>query len=213
MMTATVSTKPTLRGVSHQIAALIWPLIGFALFAGLEDRHAVTSTAIYTASATTLFAISALYHRVTWSPVARKRMRRLDHGAIFLFIAGTYTPICVVGMGLEAARLPLAMAWVGAALGMLKSVFWIDAPKWVIAALAVVVGWAPMVRPYAFFDVLDAVGATLFVAGGALFTLGAVTYARKRPNPWPATFGYHEIFHLLVVLAAVCHLILIVRLT
>lgn len=210
---STVAARPTLRGVSHQIAAFTWPLLGLALFAGLEDRTAVVATAIYTASATALFGISALYHRITWSPPARRRMRRLDHAAIFLLIAGTYTPICALGMGLEQATLPLTIVWIGAALGVLKTLLWVDAPKWLVAVLAVAVGWAPVVRPQALFDALEGTGVALLIGGGVLFTLGAITYARKRPDPWPRVFGYHEIFHLLVVVAAACHLILIVRLT
>lgn len=203
--------RPRLRGVSHQIAAIAWPVLGFVLFDGLDPRARV-ATAVYVASATALFTISALYHRITWSPVARQRMRRLDHAAIFLLIAGTYTPICAVGMGLDAGYVPLVVVWVGAALGIAKTLLWVDSPKWIIAVLAVAVGWAPMIEAEALFAAVDAVDGALIIGGGVLYTLGAVTYARKRPDPWPATFGYHEIFHLLVVVAAALHLALVVRL-
>lgn len=204
--------RPRLRGVSHQIAAMVWPITGFLLFRSLTDRLAVIGTAIYVASATALFAISALYHRITWQPAARQRMRRLDHAAIFILIAGTYTPICLLTLGAEGAWLPLVIVWTGAALGVLKSLLWVGAPKWVIAVLAVVVGWAPMIEASALFAGMGPIGTTLLAGGGLLFTAGAIIYARKRPDPWPRTFGYHEVFHALVVVAAVCHLILITRL-
>lgn len=187
-------------------------MLGAVLFAGLRDRLAVVSTAIYVASATALFGISALYHRVTWTPAARQRMRRLDHAAIFVLIAGTYTPICVLTLGLESARLPLIIVWVGAALGVLKSLLWVGAPKGLVAVLAVIVGWAPMIEGRALLTGMGGVGLALLVGGGLLYTLGAVVYARRRPDPWPRTFGYHEIFHLLVIIAAACHLALVARL-
>lgn len=204
--------RPRLRGVSHQIAAFVWPLFGLALLLDVTDRLALIGTAIYIASATTLFAVSALYHRITWQPAARQRMRRLDHAAIFVLIAGTYTPICLLGLGPEAGRLPLIIVWIGAALGVLKSLLWVGAPKWVVAVLAVIVGWAPMIEGGLLFERLGPLGVGLLVAGGVLFTLGAVVYARKRPDPWPRTFGYHEVFHALVVVAALCHLALVARL-
>jgi len=209
--TSPAADRPALRGVSHQIAAFAWPVMGWLLFAGLPPRARI-ATAVYVASATALFAISALYHRITWRPIARQRMRRLDHAAIFLLIAGTYTPLCVVGLGPEAGFAPLVIVWIGAALGVAKSMVWAGSPKWITAVLAVIVGWAPMVEARAVWHALDAVDLTLLLAGGGLFTLGAVVYARKRPDPWPRTFGYHEIFHLLVVIAAACHLALVVRL-
>lgn len=209
---AAAAARPRLRGASHLVAALVWPVLGFALFADADGPYGVLSTAIYTASATALFAISALYHIKIWSPDARRRMRRIDHSAIFLLIAGTYTPICLLGLGPEEATLPLVIVWIGAALGMLKTLLWVGAPKALTALLAVIVGWAPMIEAGALFDGLGPVGIALLVGGGVLYTLGALAYGRRWPDPWPRTFGYHEVFHALVVAAAACHLALIARL-
>lgn len=204
--------RPRLRGVSHHIAAMIWPFIALAAFADATGRSVITSLVIYTASATALFGISALYHRKLWQPAARQRMRRLDHAAIFLLIAGTYTPVCWLGLGPDDAVMPLVIVWVGAALGIVKSLVWITAPKSVTAALAVLVGWAPMIEAGRLYEGIGLAGVLWVGGGGILYTLGAVAYARRWPDPWPRTFGYHEVFHALVVAAAGCHLIAIARL-
>jgi len=209
LASAPARPKPRLRGVSHQLAAIAWPFAALALFGDASDGLTIAAVVVYTLSAVGLFSTSALYHRVTWSPAARRRMRRLDHAAIFLLIAGTYTPICLLGLGVEAGTLPLIIVWIGAALGIAKTLFWIGSPKWITAVLAVGVGWAPMIEWRILVEALAPVGVALMVAGGVLYTLGALAYAAKRPDPWPKTFGYHEVFHALVVAAAICHLALV----
>lgn len=212
MVAVSGSERPRLRGVSHQLAAMVWPVLGAALVLDAEGGRAMAAKAVYAVSATALFAVSALYHRVTWAPAARQRMRRLDHSAIFVLIAGTYTPLCMLALDPADAVLPLAVVWVGAGLGVVKALVWVGGPKWVTAALAVVVGWAPWVEGAALYAGLGAAGVGWVVAGGVLYTGGALVYARRWPDPWPRTFGYHEVFHAMVVAAALCHLVVVARL-
>jgi len=196
--------KPLLRGVSHEIAAGI-ALAGWLLLAlRARSASAAVGAHVYGASLVILFAVSAAYHRPFWPPGRRAVWRRIDHSAIFLLIAGTYTPLCLLLGGSLGATL-LALVWGGALLGVLRSVFWPRAPRWVIAGLAVALGWAVVPVLPALGGALGAGGLALLFAGGAAYTLGAVVYARRWPNPSPRVFGYHEVFHLMVIVAAACH--------
>jgi hemolysin III len=196
--------KPLLRGVSHQIAAFV-ALAGWALLAATSPSPAARAAAhVYGASLVALFAVSAMYHRPRWSPRARAWMRRLDHSAIFLLIAGTYTPFCLLLGGRTGLAL-LAIAWVGAGLGVLRSVLWVRAPKPLVAGIYVALGWVIVPVLPRLRGVLGAGELGLLAAGGALYTLGAVVYATRRPDPSPRVFGYHEVFHAMVIAAAVCH--------
>ncbi len=160
---------------------------------------------VYLSCLTALFGISAAYHRPTWQPKARAWMRRLDHAGIYLQIAGTYTPICLLAIGGEAGRRLLWLGWIGAAVGIVKSLFWVHAPKPLSALLYVGLGWLVVGEWTALRAALSLQNLVLLFAGGVMYTLGAAIYSLKRPDPWPATFGYHEIFHTLVVAAAACH--------
>ncbi len=206
---APARTKPRLRGVSHEIAFYVSLVAACALILQAAPGRPTLAAAIYGLCLVALFGISAAYHRPTWSPIARQRMRRLDHAGIFLQIAGSYTPICLLAVPGAAGQRLLALIWVGAALGLVKSLLWVHAPKpltallYVILSWAVVGEWSLLVRGVGHF------GAWLFIAGGVLYTAGAVIYSRKRPDPWPEVFGYHEIFHLLVIVAAALHFVLI----
>ncbi len=196
--------KPSLRGVSHQAAFVVTLLAGIFLVRQAPNATARISTAIYIASVATLFGISALYHRPTWSVIARARMRRLDHSAIFVLIAGTYTPMALTLPAASANRM-LTVAWIGAALGILRALFWVNAPKWLVAALALAMGWLAILYFPAIRDVTSTWVVIWMVAGGVAYSIGAVIYAMRWPDPWPRTFGYHEIFHALVVVGAACH--------
>ena len=194
--------KPRLRGVFHEwaffaslgAAALLLVLAGNA-------REAVAS-AIYVAALAALFGVSALYHRVTWSPDVRKWMRRLDHSTIFVFIAGTYTPFALLAVDGWLSWTVLTVVWAGAAAGILLSLAWITAPKWLAATVYLALGWVGVLAAPQLFSGAGVAAATLVAVGGVLYTAGAIAYATKRPNRWPATFGYHELFHVLVVAAA-----------
>mgnify|MGYP002648456155 CR=1 FL=1 len=200
-----VSVKPRLRGVLHQFAAAGALGAGLVLVAMAPGARSATAAALFAISLVTLFTVSATYHRVTWSPPARAWMRRMDHASIFILIAGTYTPVALLGLPEAASRTLLLAVWSGALLGVLQSLFWIHAPKVVTAVLGVGVGWTLV--PY-FGEARRALGTTeltLILVGGVAYTLGAVAYALKRPNPRPAVFGYHEVFHALTLVGAALH--------
>jgi hemolysin III len=195
--------KPRLRGVSHQWAFFVSCAIGAALVIAAPAGTPRLAAAIYAVSVSALFGVSALYHRITWaSAAARRWMRRLDHSAIFLLIAGTYTPFALLVLDGAIATVILVVVWAGALGGILLKLVWIDAPKLLAAIVYVALGWVAVA---AFPDLLDELGVTgtaLVVAGGLLYTAGAVVYALRRPDPVPSVFGYHEVFHALVIVAA-----------
>ena len=206
-MDATVEsprTKPLLRGVSHEVAAgvALAGLVALVLLA--PGPRARIAGAIYGGSLVALFAVSALYHRPTWGPRARLWMRRLDHSAIFLLIAGTYTPLCLL-LGDRRSRTLLAVVWVGAGLGMLRALLWPKAPRAVSTSLYLALGWAAVPLVPAIWRTLGPVPLVLLAAGGLLYTVGGIIYASRRPDPFPRVFGYHEIFHALVIAAAGLH--------
>lgn len=160
---------------------------------------------------TGLFAISAVYHVPMWTPARRQWLRRLDHAAIYLQIAGTYTPICLLALPAAAGESLLSAIWCAATAGIAKSILWVRAPKPVSAALYVGLGWAVVARWQAVVTGLGPVGFALMLCGGVLYTVGAVIYALRKPDPMPQVFGYHEIFHALVIAAAACHFVMVVR--
>jgi hemolysin III len=195
--------KPKLRGVSHEWAFFLSLGAGAALVLAAHGTKATIAVAIYAGSLSALLGTSALYHRVNWTrPNVRLWMRRLDHSMIFLLIAGTVTPFLVLVLDSPFANALLVAIWAGALVGIVVELIWIDAPKWVTALIYVSVGW---IGALAFPAIVShaGIGAGALIAfGGVLYTIGAVVYARQRPDPRPATFGYHEIFHLLVIVAA-----------
>jgi hemolysin III len=195
--------RPRLRGVSHQWTFFFSLAAGAALVATAPSGEARLAAAVYAASVAALFGTSALYHRVTWpTPSARRWMRRLDHSMIFLLIAGTYTPFALLVLEGTLAIVILAVVWAGALGGIVLKLVWIDAPKPVVAMLYVILGWVAVA---AFPELVEGLGVTstaLVAAGGVLYTAGAIVYARGRPDPVPAVFGYHEVFHALVIAAA-----------
>jgi hemolysin III len=195
--------KPRLRGVSHQWAFFVSVAIGAALVVAAPDGEPRLAAAVYATSVAALFGTSALYHRVTWvSLSARRWMRRLDHSMIFCLIAGTYTPFALLVLEGALATVILVVVWAGALAGVLMKLVWIDAPKALIAVSYLALGWVAVA---AFPDMLDSLGVaatTLVAVGGLLYTLGALVYAFQRPDPAPTVFGYHEVFHALVIAAA-----------
>jgi hemolysin III len=172
----------------------------------LVGAAAAAATAVYSVTVLGQFGISALYHRRTWrSPRSRMVMRRLDHSMIFLFIAGSYTPVAVLAMDRSTAEWVLVVVWTGALAGVALKALWPNAPAWVGVPIYVALGW---VAVFVLPDLLHNAGVAalvLLLVGGALYTAGGVMYALRRPDPWPHTFGYHEFFHAATVLAAICH--------
>jgi hemolysin III len=197
--------KPRLRGVLHQWAFFVSVPCGAGLILAASGSRARLAAAIYAVAVSALLGTSALYHRVTWRPAARRWMRRLDHSMIFVLIAGTYTPVALLALKGSLASAILIVLWAGALGGVLFKLLWIDAPKWLLATVYILLGFVSA----AVFGQLPAaigwLGVAGLGAGGLLYTAGAIVYASERPDPAPAVFGYHEVFHVLVLLAAALH--------
>ena len=202
--TTFVPEKPLLRGVSHEIAAGVALVASIVLALIAPPGRARLAASVYGLSLFTLFFVSALYHRPTWRPRARLLMRRLDHAAIFLLIAGTYTPFCLLLPAPTGVRI-LQIVWGGAAAGVLQAIVWPHAPKALSAIVYVLLGWVIVPLLPSLRAALGGGGLALLAGGGAAYTLGAVVYATGRPDPFPRVFGYHEVFHALTIVAAVCH--------
>ena len=195
--------KPRLRGVSHQWAFFVALVAGVVLVIVAPSGRATLAATIYAISVAAMFGASALYHRIDWkSGSARRWMRRLDHSMIYVLIAGTYTPFALLVLDGGLARAILITVWSGAALGIALKMLWPDTPKWLTAAVYVALGWVAVAAFPQLAGEIGVLGMTLLAGGGLLYTAGAVVYALRRPDPAPAVFGYHEIFHVLVIAAA-----------
>jgi hemolysin III len=211
---APAQEKPLLRGVSHHVAFFV----ALAATAWLVVMHHSSARAavVFGGALSLLFGISALYHRVQWSPAARQRMRRLDHAAIFALIGGGYTPLFSLVPSRAGGHGALLAIWIGAAIGIVKSLAWPNAPKWVTATLCVVLGWTVIGQVMERAPIVGWASVAWLVASGAVYSAGAVVYALKRPDPLPRVFGYHEVFHALVIVASAClymHVLLVLRVT
>ena len=190
--------KPRLRGVFHQWAFFA-ALVAVGVLVGIAGTGtARAAAAVYGVALAAMFGASALYHRINWSERPRRWMRRLDHSAIFLMIAGTYTPFCLLVISEPLAIIVLAVVWGGAFAAGVINFAWIDAPKWATAVVGIALGWISVIA----LPQIPVTEAALLAVGGILYTAGALAYALKRPNPFPRVFGYHEVFHVLVVAAA-----------
>jgi hemolysin III len=206
-----VRVKPRLRGVLHQYAFFVSLVSGTLLVVlGVTTRAAIAA-AIYAASVSALFGVSALYHRVTWTGPARRRMRRLDHTMIFLLIAGTYTPVGLLVLQGTLATVVLLVVWGGAAAGIVLELAWTKAPRWLGGTVYLALGWVAVVAMPQLFARLGMAGGLLIVAGGLAYSAGVAVYALRRPDPVPAVFGYHEVFHLLVIAGVAAHFVAISR--
>ncbi len=203
---AIAAVKPKLRGVSHEWAFFISLGLGAALIVAADTPQATLAVAIYAASLSALLGTSALYHRVEWKrPNVRRWMRRLDHSMIFVLIAGTYTPFALLALDGPLADAILAVVWIGAIAGAIVEMVWIEHPKWVAALVYISIGWVALIAFPELWSEMGPAGTLLVAAGGLFYTIGAVVYATQRPNPNPRVFGYHEVFHLLVIAAAAAH--------
>lgn len=197
-----------LKGWSHVVAAIAAIALCPILIA-LSPAGTRAPAAIYSACVIALFTISGLYHRVQWTPGPYRFMRALDHSMIFIVIAATYTPIAAVALPDTQGRVILAVVWTGAIIGALINLFWPHAPRPLIVAPYLLVGWVALAVIVDIWHALGVAGFILLVAGGLLHSIGALIYARKRPNPWPTVFGFHEIFHLFVIGGIACHYIVV----
>ncbi|MFD4642023.1 hemolysin III family protein [Lentzea sp. NPDC058436] len=217
MTTATVppqpGLRPRLRGWLHLwsfIASVATGATLIALAASTVSGRAALATSVYGLTVLGLFGVSALYHRVTWkSDRVRTWMKRLDHSMIFVFIAGTYTPFALLAMDPDTGSTVLWVVWIGALLGVTLKLAWPHAPRWLGVPIYIALGW---VAVFVLPELLHHAGVAalvLLLVGGALYTVGAVFYATRWPNPWPQVFGYHEFFHAATVVAAICHYIAI----
>ncbi len=194
--------KPRLRGVLHEYGFFVSLVCGVALILAASGGKARLAATIYAVAVSGLLGTSALYHRVTWRPATRRWMRRLDHSMIFVLIAGTYTPVALLALKGSLANTILIVMWAGALGGVIFKLLWIDAPKWLFATVYTALG---LVTAAVFGQLPAAIGwlgAAGLALGGLLYLIGAVVYASGRPNPWPKVFGYHEVFHALVLAAA-----------
>jgi hemolysin III len=201
--------RPRLRGVFHQYAFFAAIVAAAVLVVVADSTREQVAMWIYGVALASMFGVSALYHRVTWrSPAVRKWMRRLDHSTILLLIAGTYTPFALLAFDGAIADVILIVVWSGAAAGLVLNLLWVDAPTWLTALVFITLGWVGAVAVPELLE-FGVAPAVLVFAGGALYTIGALAYAFKRPDPRPHIFGYHEIFHLLVVGAAITHFVAI----
>jgi hemolysin III len=205
MIDRPASVKPRLRGLLHQYAFFAsLPALPVLLLVSPTGRAAFAGT-VYGVSLAALFGVSALFHRVTWSARARRWMGRLDHAMINVLIAGTFTPLGLLVLSGPLATVFLVLVWGGALGGILLHALWIDAPRWLSAVVYVVLGSSGTAALPQLVSQVGWAPTALLALGGALYAAGAAVYALRRPDPAPAVFGYHEIFHALVIAAAVTH--------
>lgn len=201
--------KPRMRGWIHLWAfaiSLVAGIVLVTLAATIADPPAGSATAIYSLTVCGVFGVSALYHRVHWrDPRARMWMKRADHSMIFLFIAGSYTPFATLALPPDTGRTLLIVVWSGALAGVTLKMLWPNAPRWVGVPLYLLLGWAIVPVAGTVIDEAGLAAMVLLLVGGILYSVGAVLYATKWPNPWPHTFGHHEFFHAATVVAALCH--------
>ncbi|HET7137817.1 MAG TPA: hemolysin III family protein [Gaiellaceae bacterium] len=200
---AGLAQRPTLRGVLHAVAFFISCVVGVAFVADAPAAHGLAA-GVFAVSASVMLGTSALYHRVTWSPSRRLWMRRADHAGIFLLIAGTYTPVALIGLHGAWRTTVLTVVWVGASVATLAKMCWVRSPKWLSAAIGVALGWVGVVALPQLARNEGFVPIFLLAAGGVAYTAGAIVYARRRPDPFPRVFGYHELFHALTIVALAC---------
>jgi len=200
--------KPALRGVSHELAAYVALPSAFLLVGSARAGTPTLAASVYGASVFFLFAASAVYHRPFWTPRARGLVGRLDHSAIFVLIAGTYTPFALL-LGPGLGHTLLALVWAGAAAGIALALAWGDPPKKLMAGIYVLLGWTLVPAIPALRAAVGDRTLSLLLLGGLFYTVGAAVYAFRRPDPLPKVFGYHEIFHLLVVAAAAAHFVVV----
>lgn len=203
-MAAASAVRPRYRGVSHRIAFFLTLPLGVALAFEVDTGAGRVAAIAFGTSVAAMFGASALYHSVDWPEAKRRWLRRLDHAGIYTLIAGSYTPVGLLVLKGDWRLVVLGIVWIGAVAAIALKFLWVDGPTWLSAVIGVGLGWVAVA---AFPQILDRVGipgSMLVLAGGIAYTAGAVVYALRRPDPFPAVFGYHEVFHALVIVAVAC---------
>jgi hemolysin III len=200
--------RPRLRGTLHQAGFVAACVVGSLLVTVVDGRRLVAA-AVFAGSSAAMLGASALYHRVTWRPRARLWMRRVDHAGIYLLIAGTYTAVGLLGLHGSLQRVVLGVVWGGAGAAILAKLCWVGAPKWLSAVVGVALGWVGIAAMPQLLQTAGPAAVALLGAGGLAYTAGAIVYARRRPDPVPAVFGYHEVFHALTLIALACQYVAI----
>jgi hemolysin III len=203
------SPRPVLRGVFHEGAFFVAVIIAPLLVVSADGERRQLAAAVFAASVAACFGASALYHRVSWTPPFRLWMRRIDHAGIYVLIAGTYTPVALLVLSGSWRPTILAIVWAGAAAAIVLKFAWIAAPRWLATANALALGWMAVVALPQLVARLQPTAMVLLVVGGLAYTAGAIVYARRRPDPVPHLFGYHELFHALTIVAIACQYVAI----
>ncbi|MBT95710.1 MAG: hemolysin III [Acidimicrobiaceae bacterium] len=198
-----LAPKPVFRGWSHGIALIIAIALSPILIA--LSSNARLLSILYSMAVIGLFGVSSCYHGFSWSASAHDLLRRIDHSMIFITIAATYTPISWLLLPRSAAITVLIAAWAGAAIGVLIMIFWPKAPQIVLVPIFLIVGWSALLVIHDFLASMSATGFIFLLLGGSFHTIGAVVYGLKKPDPWPNTFGFHEVFHFCVVCGVASH--------
>ena len=201
--------RPLLRGVIHQAGFTVSLVVGTLLIVGADGPRAHIAASVFASSVAICFGASALYHRVTWTPPVRLWMRRIDHAGIYVLIAGTYTAVCLLALQGAWRWTVLSIVWAGAVAAIVLKFAWVGAPKWLAAAIGLALGWVGVVAFPKLASTLDPAAVVLLGVGGLVYTAGAVVYVRRKPNPAPAVFGYHEVFHALTIVAVACQYVAI----
>ena len=194
--------RPRMRGVLHEVGFFVACAVGGAFVTGADGRR--VAAAAFAGSAAAMLGTSTLYHRITWSSRIRPWMRRADHAGIYLLIAGTYTPIGLLSLHGVLRDVVLAVVWSGAGAAILAKLCWVRSPKWLSAAIGIILGWVGVAAMPQLARSAGPAAVALLMAGGLAYTAGAIVYARRRPDPVPSVFGYHELFHAFTLVALAC---------
>lgn len=197
-----------LKGWSHLVAAVA-AIVLCPILIALAPPGTRASAAVYSSCVVALFAVSGLYHRVQWGPRLHRVMQTLDHSMIFVVIAATYTPIAAVALPRAEGRAILMIVWLGAIGGVLLRLLWPAAPRPVVVAPYLIVGWVALAVIVDIWRSLGVAGFVLLAVGGVLHSIGALIYAKRRPDPWPTVFGFHEVFHVFVIAGIACHYVVV----
>lgn len=204
-----IPVRPRLRGALHGGAFGVAVVIGAIFVAASPGGRHTVGAAVFAGAVAAMLGASTLYHRVTWSPRVRPWMRRVDHAGIYVLIAGTYTPVGLLSLHGTMQTIVLAVVWSGAAAATLLKFCWVRAPKWLSAVFGIALGWAGVAAMPQIAHNAGVACVALLAAGGLAYTVGALVYAFRRPNPVPAVFGYHELFHALTIVALACQYVAI----